>query len=145
MASRMYGLAKQSLLSQSPSIDLDTDTIKIALVGSGYAPNTATNGDQYYSVIGTHAQGTPQTLGSKTVTGGTFDAADVTFTAVATNANQITQLVIFKEIATAANSTWPLICVIDSASAGLPITPNGGDITVSFDNGTNKIFRLADV
>lgn len=143
MASRMYGLAKQSLLSQSPSIDLDTDTIKIALVGSGYAPNTATNGDQYYSVIGTHAQGTPQTLGSKTVTGGTFDAADVTFTAVATNANQITQLVIYKDTGTASNS--PLICVIDSASAGLPITPNGGDITVSFDNGTNKIFRLADV
>jgi hypothetical protein len=143
MASRMYSLAKQSLLSQSPSIDLDTDTIKIALVGSGYAPNTATNGDQYYSVIGTHAQGTPQTMKSKSVTGGVFDAADVTFTAVATNANQITQLVIYKDTLTASNS--PLICVIDSASAGLPITPNGGDITVSFDNGTNKIFRLADV
>ena len=143
MASRMYGLAKQSLLSQSPSIDLDTDTIKIALVGSGYAPNTATNGDQYYSVIGTHAQGTPQTLTSKSITGGVFDAADVTFTAVATNANSITQLVIYKEGTAAASS--PLICVIDSASAGLPINPNGGDITVSFDNGTNKIFRLADV
>jgi hypothetical protein len=103
MASRMYSLAKQSLLSQSPSIDLDTDTIKIALVGSGYAPNTATNGDQYYSVIGTHAQGTPQTLSSKSVTGGTFDAADVTFTAVATNANQITQLVIYKDTGTASN------------------------------------------
>lgn len=26
--------------------------------------------------------------------------------------------------------------------AGLPVTPNGGDISIAFDNGTNKIFKL---
>lgn len=139
MASEFYGLARQSLLSQSPSIDLDTDTIKIALVGSGYTRNTATNGHQYYSDLGTNVFGTPQTLTSKTVTGGIFDAADVTFSAV-TNSGSVTQLVIYKDTGTSASS--PLICIIDTATTGLPITPNGGDITVSFDNGTNKIFRL---
>ena len=140
MASEMYGLAKQSLLSQSPSIDFDTDTIKVALVGAGYSRNTATNGDQYYTALGTNVVGTPQALTSKTLTGGTFDAADVTFTAV--TGAQVTQLVLYQDTGTASNS--PLIAVIDSASTGLPITPNGGDITVSFDNGTNKIFRLVN-
>ena len=30
---------------------------------------------------------------------------------------------------------------IDTAT-GLPITPNGGDIIVTWDNGANKIFKL---
>jgi hypothetical protein len=29
-----------------------------------------------------------------------------------------------------------------STGSGLPVTPNGGDITVAWDTGTNKIFRL---
>ena len=138
MASEMYGLAKQSLLSQSPSIDFDTDTIKVALVGAGYTRNTATNGDQYYSALGTNVVGTPQTLGSKTVTGGTFDAADVTFTAV--TGAQVTQLVLYKDTGTASNS--PLIAVIDSASTGLPITPNGGDMVYKWHPADSYLFSL---
>lgn len=137
--SALYGLAKQSLLSQSPSIDLDTNTIKAALVISSYTANTATNGHQYFSSVGTHSIATA-TLASKTVTGGVFDAADITFSAVASSTNQITQVVIYQDTGTA--STSPLIAVIDSASSGLPIQPNGGDITVSWDNGANKIFAL---
>jgi len=142
MANYLYGNFKQSLLSQNPSVDLDTDTIKVALVSNAYTPNTnaGTSGDQYYSSV-TGVIGTPATLASKTVTGGVLDAADVTFTSVTSTAT-VHKLVIFKEIATAANSTWPLIAVIDSATSGLPVTPNGGDITISWDNGANKIFAL---
>ena len=138
--SALYGLAKQSFISQSPSIDLDSNTIKAALVISGYTANTATNGHQYFSSVGTNSVATA-TLASKTVVGGVFDAADVTFSAVAANtAISINQIVIYQDTGTA--STSPLIAVIDSASSGLPITPNGGDITVSWDNGANKIFAL---
>jgi len=35
-----------------------------------------------------------------------------------------------------------LLLLIDTAT-GLPCTPNGGDITLSFDNGANKIFKLS--
>lgn len=35
----------------------------------------------------------------------------------------------------------PLIAFIDTAT-GLPVTPNGGDITVAWDSGANKIFKL---
>jgi hypothetical protein len=47
--------------------------------------------------------------------------------------------VIYKDTGTAATS--PLIAYIDTAT-GLPVTPNGGDITVTWDNGSNKIFKL---
>ena len=137
MANALYGKFKESLLSQSPSVDLDTDTIKVALVSSSYTPNTAT--DQYYSSV-SGVIGTPATLASKTVTGGVFDAADVTFSAVTSTAT-VQKLVIFKETGTAA-SNWPLIAIIDSATSGLPVTPNGGDITISWDNGASKIFAL---
>ncbi|GAI46620.1 unnamed protein product, partial [marine sediment metagenome] len=35
----------------------------------------------------------------------------------------------------------PLIALIDTAT-GLPVTPNDGDITIAWDNGANKIFKL---
>lgn len=35
----------------------------------------------------------------------------------------------------------PLIAYIDTAT-GLPVTPNGGDITIAWDSGANKIFKL---
>ena len=140
MANFLYGNFKQSLLSQSPSVDLDTDTIKVALVSNAYTPNTnaGTSGDQYYSSV-SGVIGTPATLASKTVTGGVFDAADVTFTSVTSTAT-VQKLVLYKDTGTASNS--PLIAVIDSATSGLPVTPNGGDITISWDNGANKIFAL---
>jgi hypothetical protein len=30
----------------------------------------------------------------------------------------------------------------DTGVTGLPVTPNGGDINLVFDNGANKIFAL---
>ena len=42
---------------------------------------------------------------------------------------------------TGVEATSALIAYIDTAT-GLPITPNGGDIIVNWDNGANKIFRL---
>lgn len=139
MSNFLYGNFKQSLLSQNPSVDLDTDTIKVALVSNAYTPNTnaGTSGDQYYSsVSGVIATAT---LTSKTVTGGVFDAADVTFTSVTSTAT-VQRLVLYKDTGTAASS--PLIAVIGSATSGLPVTPNGGDITISWDNGASKIFAL---
>lgn len=136
MANALYAKFKESLLSQNPSVDLDTDTIKVALVSSTYTPNTASN--QYYSSV-SGVIGTPATLSGKSVTDGVFDASDVTFTSVTSTAT-VTQLVLYKDTGTASNS--PLIALIDSATSGLPVTPNGGDITVSWDNGANKIFKL---
>lgn len=81
--------------------------------------------------------GTPQTLASKTSTAGVADAADITFTAV--SGATVEALIIYKD--TGVSSTSNLIAYIDSAT-GLPATPNGGDITVTWDNSANRIFKL---
>lgn len=135
MASALYPKFKEALLSQSPSIDLDTDTINVALIDTGaYTYNAAHDfwDDAVAGVIGT-----PQALGSKTITSGVFHAADTTFTSV-TGAT-VEALIIYKS--TGVNSTSPLIAYIDTGT-GFPVTPNGGNIVVEWDNGANKIFAL---
>jgi hypothetical protein len=76
-------------------------------------------------------------LASKTYTAGVFNAANVTLTAVTGSA--VNYIVIYADSGT--DSTSRLIALIDTAT-GLPVTPNGGDITITWDTGTNKIFKL---
>lgn len=124
-------------------IDWDTAVIKCSLV-RGYTFSAA---HKFVSEL-TGAGGTlvaTQTLASKTGTGGTADAADVTFPAVGAGAS-ITGIAIYQASAVGggadvAASAQRLIDWIDTAT-GLPVTPNGGDIVVAWDNGSNKIFTL---
>jgi hypothetical protein len=137
MASALYPKFKESLLSQSPSVDLDTDTIKVALVNTT-TDYTYSAAHQYMSSVATYSGTTDQTLGTKTVTSGVFDAADSTFTSVAISGSKTVQaLVLYKDTGSAATS--PLIAYIDGFTA---VTPNGGNITVTWDNGASKIFAL---
>lgn len=135
MANTLYDYARQRFLEAQ--LNWTADTIKVILVDTGaYTPNTATH--QYLSdVSGSARIAGPVTLTSKSTTGGAADAADCTFTAV-TGAS-IEAIIIYKD--TGTESTSPLIAYIDTAT-GLPITPNGGDIIVTWDNGTNKIFKV---
>lgn len=135
MANALYPKAKESFLSQNPSIDMDTDTIKVAMVTSAYTYSTS---HQYYSSV-SGVVGTPATLASKTVTNGVFDAADVTYSSVASGST-VAALIIYKDTGSAATS--PLVAYIDTVSSGLPVSTNGGDIIVTWDNGANKIFAL---
>jgi len=137
MASALYPLAKQSFLSQSPSIDMDTDTIKVALVNTS-TDYTYSSSHQYKSSVTSYSGSTDQSLSSVSVTNGVFDAADATFTSVAVSGTKtVAALVIYKDTGTA--STSPLIAYIDGFTA---VTPNGGNIAVTWDNGTSKIFAL---
>ena len=98
-----------------------------------YTPQTAVH--QYLSDIPTSSRiAGPVTLTSKTTTGGAADAADVTFTSV--SGPSIEAIVIYAD--TGTESTSPLIAFIDTAT-GLPITPNGGDIIVTWDKKINEI------
>lgn len=128
------------------SIAYLTDTIKIMFIDQSiYNPNVST--DNFFSDITStarignssgHTRADMPTLAGKTSTAGVADANDVTFTTVAAG-SALASLVIFKD--TGADGTSPLIAKIDSGT-GLPVTPNGGDITVAFDNGANRIFKL---
>ena len=133
MANALYPKAKEAFLNAD--IDLATDTISIALIDTGNYSYSATH--QYRSDISDDAVISTANLSNKTVANGVFDADDATFTSV-TGAN-CEALIIFQNTGFQANSR--LIAFIDSAT-GLPILPNGGDITVAFSSGSNRIFAL---
>lgn len=136
MASALYPKFKEALLSQSPSIDLDTDTIKVALVNTS-TDYTYSSSHQYKSSVTSYAGTTDQTLTSPSITNGVFDAADVTFSAVAISGSKTAAaLVVYKDTGSAATS--PLIAYIEVSA----VTPNGGDIGVTWDSGANKILAL---
>jgi hypothetical protein len=136
MSNQLYTKAKQGLIDGS--IDLDTDNIKAVLVdGADYTPNLATH-DNLDDIPVAGRVATSGNLASKTVTDGVFDAADVTISAV--SGDQFEYIVLYKD--TGVESTSRLILLIDTAT-GLPCTPNGGDITIAWDNGANKIFKLS--
>jgi len=132
MANAIYPKAKEKFLDAV--IDLPSDTIKIALIDTGaYTYNSA---DEFWSSASGAIVGTEVTLASKTITGGVFDAADVTFTSV--SGVSVEALIIFKDTGSAATS--PLIMYIDVAASGLPVTPNGNNIDVQFN--ASGIFAL---
>jgi hypothetical protein len=136
MANALYAKGKEKLLSSSNSISLDTDTIRVALVKSTYTPILTT--DEFYSQLSAYVVGTPQTLASKAITSGIFDAADPTWPTVASG-DTLKGVVIYKDTGSAATS--PLLAFIDTI-VGFPLATNGGDITVQWDNGVYKIFSL---
>lgn len=133
MANALYDKGREKFLTGA--INASADTLKCALIKDTYAPTLGS--DEFFSTLSSHVVGTPQTLTSKTVTGGVLDAADVTFSAVPTAV--VKYCAIYKDTGSAATS--PLIALFDTA-AGLPVSTNGGDIIIAWDNGANKIFKL---
>lgn len=133
MANALYPSWKEALLDFTANNDLNSGTVKAALVDTGtYTYNAAHDFLNDLSGV----VGTAQTIGSKTITGGLFDGADVTFSSVTGNSAEA--LVIY--IDTGVASTSPLVAYIDTGVTGLPVTPNGGDIDITWN--ASGIFQL---
>lgn len=127
MANAIYPKYKEAILGGGANADLIAGTVKVALVDTGTYTYSATH--QFLTSL-TGVVGTAQTIGAtKTVTDGTFDGADVTFTSV-TGAS-VEALVIYIDTGTAATSR--LVAYIDTGVTGLPVTPNGGNIGVTWN------------
>lgn len=134
MANAIYPKYKEALISGGSNVNLSSGTVKVALVDTG--TYTYSSAHDYYDDVSAAVVGTPQTLASKTVTSGTFDAADVTYTAV--SGSSVEALVIYVDSGAAATS--PLVAYIDTSVTGLPVTPNGGDISIVWN--ASGIFTL---
>lgn len=135
MANALYGKAKEAFITGS--IDLSSDDIKCVLVDTAsYTVDIAAH-DFLADIPAGERVATSANLAGKTVALGVFDANDITFTAVTGDVSEA--LVIYKD--TGSDATSPLIAYIDTAT-NLPVTPNGGDVTVTWDSGANKIFAL---
>ena len=135
MASALFAKAKKAFLDGD--IDLLTDNIKVVLVDSADYTLDLANHDFLDDIAAGARVGTSGNLANKTTTGGVFDADDVTITSV--TGDQFEYIIIYKDTGTAGTSN--LIACIDTAT-GLPCTPNGGDITITWDSGASKIFAL---
>jgi hypothetical protein len=133
VANALYDKGREGFLSGA--IDWDTDDIRIALVSAGYTPNLATH--DMVDDLGANIVARSTAIASPTVTDGVAGHAAKTLTAV--SGAQVTRIAYYKY--NAADASARLICLIDTAT-GLPVTPNGGDITITPDTGANKLFKL---
>jgi hypothetical protein len=126
MANTVYPIGKKAILDGD--IDFLTDTIKIVLCDVTVTYNAAH--DFLSDIAAGDRVATSAALSSKTTTGGAFDAADVTFTAL--TGSEVKSWVLYRDSGT--ESTSQLIAFFDTVSGGgaLSFTPNGGNFTISF-------------
>jgi hypothetical protein len=104
-----------------------TTGLYVALVDTGTYTYSAAH--QFYSSL-SGIVGTDQEITSVTTTGGLIDGNDVTFTAV--SGASVEALVYYRKNA-GANTTWRLVAYQDTSVTGLPVTPNGGNIAITFN------------
>lgn len=134
MANALYGKGKEHILNGD--IDIDTATIKAILLSSSYVPSLSTH--EIISDVSTYRLNTDQTLTGVTKALGVVDANDVTFTAVTTGATA-KYVALYKDSGVVGTSY--LIALYDTIT-NFPVTTNGGDIVIQWDNGANKLFAL---
>lgn len=135
MANALYDKGREGFLDGS--IDWDTDDIRCVLVDTDdYTVNLAIH-DFLDDIAAGARVATSGAFASKTVTAGVADAADIVLSSV--TGDQCEAIVIYKH--TGVDATARLIAYIDTAT-GLPVTPNGGNITIVWDSGASKIFKL---
>lgn len=139
MANQMYGKGREAFGNAGLNWGTGSggDTIKATLIDvADYAVSIDVH-DFYDDIAAAAKVATSAAFTGKVNALGVLDANDVTFTAVTGDPSEA--LVIWKDTGSAATSQ--LIAYIDTAT-GLPVTPNGGDITVTWDNGANKIMKI---
>ena len=132
MASSMYDTGRNAFARGDFSWKSGVATWRCSLIDSTYTGSTA---NSLYSDVSAKLVGTTGAMTPADPVAGVCDATDQTFTAVSGNA--VTQIVIYV-LGTVNSLLNPLMCWIEFSS----VTPNGGDITIQFDNGSNKIMKL---
>lgn len=137
MANAIYPKYKESLLSGDANTALTgsgTTGLYAALIDTNtYAYDSA---HQFYSDL-SGVVAADQEIESVTLDDGLVDGDDVSFPAVTGASAEA--IVIYRKNA-GANTTWRLVAYTDTGVTGLPATPNGGDIDVTWN--PSGIFQL---
>jgi hypothetical protein len=135
MANALYDSGREGFLDGS--IDWDTNDIRCILIDEADDTIDLATDNMLDDRAVASRVATSGAFASKTVTAGVADAADVTLTSVTGDISESIDIYYH----TGVESTSALICNIDTAT-GLPVTPNGGNITIQWDSGANRIFKL---
>jgi len=138
MANKMYPLYAQELMKGTSNNLLNSAEgatgVFVALVDTG--TYTYSDAHQFYSSL-SGIVGTDQEILTKTQVTGIFDGDDVTFPSVS---GATCEAVVFYRKNAGANTTWPLIFYKDTGVTGLPVTPNGYDILLTWN--ASGIFKI---
>lgn len=136
MANALYDSGRNAFATKL--IDWVNDDIRAILIDTAdYTVNLSTHDMLDDIPVAARVAVSSASLAGKSASAGVCDANDLTFSAVTGDVSEAIVLYLH----TGVESTSRLIAYIDSAT-GLPVTPNGGNITVAWDNGANKIFKL---
>jgi hypothetical protein len=130
MASGLYDIAKEGFLGGT--LGWNSGVVKAQLVGTGYTANFSTHED-LADISAKIAP--PIEVQVRTITDGVADAQDLVFESLSPG-QVVAACVIYLDTGTAATST--LIAYIDD----LDVTTTGGDLTVEWDSGANKIWSF---
>ena len=138
MANAVYPKFKEALLKDTAAFDLSAGGVDVRVILIDLADYTYDVAHNMLDDVPAGARVAVSTaLASKTVsTAGVFDAADKTLSAVTGDVSEA--IIIYQH--TGTESTSQLICFLDTGVTGLPVTPNGSDITLTFN--ASGIFAL---
>lgn len=123
MANAVYPKFKEHLLKGD--VDLDTATLSIALIDGADYTYSSTH-ETYATDVPTAAKVATVALSSVTTVNGLIDAADPAFTSV--TGDPCEALILY-----VSSGTTYLVAYFDTGVTGLPVTPNGGNINVTFN------------
>lgn len=134
MANGLYTPSREAFLAGN--LDADANDWRVILTDAAdYTRNLSTH-DFLDDVAAGGRVAVSGALASKTVTGGTFDAADVTWTSVTGDVSEE----VIGYYHTGVEGTSRLIWNMDTFASGMPVTPNGGNITIAWN--ASGIFTL---
>jgi hypothetical protein len=126
MANVLYDKFKEALLDKQH--DMNSDIIKATLIDTGAYTYTSTHYAYGTDVAaGAKIAVSPQ-LTSPTIVNGVFDTADFTWTAV--SGVQSEAIIVWNDTPTTPTAD-PMVAFYDTGMTGMPVTPNGGNITVT--------------
>jgi len=137
MANQLYTATREKLLTAALG-DLTSVVVKVYLMDAGTHTFSAANDFEDDLV----AEIAVATVTISSAASGELDASNTTFTSV--SGAQSEELITWVDTAGAA-STDPLIAYYDTFSAGMPVTPNGGDITIAWPSGIVMTIKINDV
>jgi len=146
MANALYDNGRRGFLTSVTvgafvgNLDWVADTVHAVLVDTAIYTASLT-ADTSMTQVGATARIADVALTTKTAsTDGTALAASATFPSVAAGSTA-GAIVLYRDNGTATDADNALIAYIDTAT-NLPVTTNGGDITIVWGAGSGDIFKL---
>ena len=137
MANSMYTKGRQKILEGA--IAWLTDNIKVTSIDeTDDVPVLATD-DFLDDILAGAREFQSGNLGTKTSTLGTADAADLAPAFTGATGDQFESITVYVDSGAAATSE--LLVNIDTAT-GLPLTPDGGNIDITWSSAADRIFTV---